>query len=611
MDRNSIIGLALIFLLLYLWSYLNTPSKEQLAAQQRTQDSLVLVTKIQDSLKNIATATTLAATVLASPADSLAQKSITPDTTQNEEVVTLENDVFVVTLTNKGGRIKEVLMKKYFKNHQNGVESNHNFPLKLLEDEKNKFGYLLPFSSGNVSTENLYFKVSKTDNQVTFSSVAPDGKMFEQRYAIKPNSYDIGYEIAWTGFKNDAKVINLTWNNYLDKIEKNDGYERNFSSVYYNNVEEQEVDYCSCTGADKDEISQKVKWVSHAQQFFNSSLIAKESFNGVVAETEVMDATAPDLKLLKTNVSIPVAGASGKFDMNWYVGPNEFDRLATYHNDLEDVIAFGSSILGTINRWVIRPTFNFLQGLVGVKGIAILVLTLLVKLILYPLTYRMIHSQSKMAALKPELDKLKAKYGDDQQKAQMESMSLYREFGVNPLGGCLPMVLQMPIWLALYRFFPASIDFRQVPFLWATDLSSYDVFMQLPFTIPFYGSHVSLFSLLWVITTLIYTYYSTKDMDFSMNPAMKYMQYLMPLFFIFFFNNVAAGLSCYLLFSNILNIGQTIITRNYIIDKDKIKADMEAYRKQPKKKGGFTERLDTMMKEQQRIQQEREKVRKK
>ena len=219
----------------------------------------------------------------------------------------------------------------------------------------------------------------------------------------------------------------------------------------------------------------------------------------------------------------------------------------------------------------------------------------------------MLHSQAKMGALKPEMNLLKDRLKGDQQAIQMESMKLYREFGVNPLGGCLPMLLQMPIWLALYQFFPASIEFRQAGFLWADDLSSYDVFAKLPFVIPFFGAHVSLFTLIWVISTLVFTYYSTKDQDFSMNPAMKYMQYIMPLFFLFFFNNSASGLTAYMAFSNVLNIGQTVGGKALFFPLEKMKLELQASRNKPKKKGGFQDRLETMMKEQQKKLDEKQK----
>jgi YidC/Oxa1 family membrane protein insertase len=317
----------------------------------------------------------------------------------------------------------------------------------------------------------------------------------------------------------------------------------------------------------------------------------------------------PDLKLLKTTAVIPLD--NGPANMMIYTGPNEFNRLRSYHSSLEDIIPFGASLFGAINRWVIHPILDLLSMLVGNKGVVILMLTLLVKLLVYPLTYRMVLSQSKMAALKPRLDELKKKFGDDQQAMSMETMKLYSEFKVNPLGGCLPIFLQMPIWFSLYRFFPAAIEFRQHSFLWATDLSSFDSIMQLPFQLPFgAGNHLSLFTIIWVVTTLWYTWYSMKQMDTSsmqndQMKVMKYMQYTMPVFFMFFFNSFASGLTLYLCFSNILNISQTVLTKRFLIDKDKIMEELEANRNKPKKTGGWRAKFEETMKEQQRIQAEK------
>ncbi|MFZ1585851.1 MAG: membrane protein insertase YidC, partial [Saprospiraceae bacterium] len=314
-----------------------------------------------------------------------------------------------------------------------------------------------------------------------------------------------------------------------------------------------------------------------------------------------------DVQLKKTEaiVSVPAEFSNGgAFKMKIYAGPNEFNRLRAYGNNLEDVIQFGSSILGSINKWVVRPIFNFLGTFFNNQGLVILLLTLLVKLVLWPLTYKMIYSQSKMSSLKPQLDKLKEKHKDDAQKIQMETMAMYREFGVNPLGGCLPMLLQMPIWFALYRFFPAAIEFRQESFLWATDLSSYDVFITFSGNVPLLGHHLSLFTVLWTITTLLYTWYNFKNIDTTStaaNPALKYMQYIMPLIFMFFFNSFASGLTCYLVFSNIINIVQTIVTKNYMINSDKIQKELDDYKLKPKKKGGFSEKLGNMLKEQQKL----------
>ena len=267
---------------------------------------------------------------------------------------------------------------------------------------------------------------------------------------------------------------------------------------------------------------------------------------------------------------------------------------------MTDVISFGSSIFGGINRWVIRPLFDFLSSFIGNMGISILVLTLIVKLLVYPLTYKMLVSNVKMQVLKPELEKMKAKLKDDSQAQQVQQMKMYQEYGASPLGGCLPMVLQMPIWFALYRFFPASIQFRQESFLWASDLSTYDVLTKIPEWIPFMQGHISLFAVLWAITTVIYAYYNSKHNDYSAQPMMKYFQYVMPVMFLGFFNSFASGLTAYLLFSNTFNIAQTIITKNFLIDHDKLKAKMDANKKKPKKTTGFSARLQDALKEQQK-----------
>jgi len=255
-----------------------------------------------------------------------------------------------------------------------------------------------------------------------------------------------------------------------------------------------------------------------------------------------------------------------------------------------------------------------LARFIGNQGIVILMLTLLVKVFVYPLTYRMVLSQAKMAALKPRMEALKKKHGDDQQAMSVETMKMYSEYQVNPLGGCLPVLLQMPIWFALYRFFPAAIEFRQQSFLWATDLSSYDSIVQLPFHLPFgAGNHLSLFTMIWVVTTLWYTWYSMKQMDTSamqndQMKVMKYMQYFMPVMFMFFFNSFASGLTLYLCFSNIVNIGQTVVTKQFLIDNEKIKAALEANKNKPKKTGGWRDKFEQAMKEQQKVQAEREKA---
>ncbi|HFB99393.1 MAG TPA: membrane protein insertase YidC [Phaeodactylibacter sp.] len=630
MDKNNLIGLVLIFICLMAYMQLNRPTPEQLAEQKRLQDSIATAQQIDDgltqkaekgefSLENSTSNTNndfQNTASLASLPDSLRQIELGKKFgafaaagygTEQEEV--LENEFLKVTFTNKGGKIKSVELKKYFKlladsTGRNDVKS----ALKLLEDKKDRFDYIFPTKGvGKVRSGDLFFQTQKTGNTITFRADAGNGRYFEQKYTLSADNYDLNYDLKFQGLgevlTNDVSTIELHWLNYLDKLEKSTYYERIYSSTYFKPSDD-DPSYCSCTSdGEEDADGEPVEWVSHANQFFNSALMTQgRAFQSAYMTTKMLKDKDDDLKILNTKIQIPFnLSGSETFAMKMYVGPNEYERLEAYGNDLEDVIPFGRSILGTVNRWIIRPLFVFLSGFIGNMGIVILVLTILVKLVLYPLTYKMLYSQSKMAALKPQLAKMKEKFKDDQQAQQVESMKMYREYGVNPLGGCLPIFIQMPIWIALYRFFPASIEFRQQPFLWAPDLSTFDAFFHLPTEIPFLGSHLSLFTLLWVATTIAYTYYNTKHMDFSGQPAaMKYMQYFMPIMFVGFFNNYASGLTAYLFFSNLFNIGQTLITKNFIINQDKIKLEMEAHKKKPKKKGGFQERMAKMLEEQKK-----------
>lgn len=633
MDRNTTLGLFLIFALFVTWQFLTAPTKEEIEAQKRAQDSIA-------ALQNMDTLSSADIAETNIPVDSslLGADSIQIDSIADvkrlaafgpfaaaskgeKETFTLENEAIKVTFSNKGGRIDEVLLKKYYKIEEDEKKKELKLPLVLMEDRRDRFEYILPVKGvvgGKIRTEELYFKpVKQTENSIVFRASAGQGRYIEQEYRIQPGEvYTLDYDFRLEGMQGlvDAgSSIELHWLDFLDKLEKNTRYERMYSSTYYK-IKEDAPTRLSLTASDEETLNGKsIKWFSHANQFFTSSLRAKEAFNGGKFEIEVLDEGDPNLKRLESYVNILFEGLrSETFAMDFYIGPKDFKQLRAFGDNMEDVIPYGWSIFGTINRWIIRPIFNFLSSFIENKGIVILILTILIKLALYPLTYKMLYSQSKMGALKPQLEGLRAKYKDDQQKQSSEQMKLYREFGVNPLGGCLPLILQMPIWFALYRFFPAALDFRQASFLWATDLSSYDVIARLPFEIPLgFGSHISLFTLLWAATTLLYTYYNTKHMDMSANPAMKYMQYIMPVMFLGFFNSYASGLTAYLFFSNLINITQTLVTKNYIIDQDKIKRELEEYRKKPKKKGGFQDRLEKALKEQQKIQAQKEAQKKK
>ncbi len=621
MDKNSWIGLGLIFLLLIAWQYFTRPTAEQIEAQQRIQDSLA---QVQDSLANINTAvpdTLPEQTVIAAPPQQLDSVTLArsfggfaSQATGEEKTYTLENELVEITFSNKGGRIVDVFLKDHVQTTLTEEKKQERVPVRLMEDPKNRFEYLFPGSDGGqVSSQDLFFDVYQEGNTLTFRIPTGNGKFFEQQYSLSEGTYLVDYTLGLEGLKGLPGVQNeltLNWENYLSALELNTRYELQYSCQYFRTVSES-TSYCSCTKDDEEDSGgERLQWVSQTNQFFNTSLIAKEGFSSGRMVHRILPDEDENLKVMAAQLKIPLNSSS--FAMQLYSGPNEFSRLRDVGYNLEEVIPYGWSIFGTINRWVIRPIFKFLSSFIGNMGIVILMLTLLVKLTLYPLTYRMLYSQSKMGALKPQLENLRKKTKDDQQQYQVESMKLYREFGVSPLGGCLPMVVQMPIWFALYRFFPAGIEFRQEGFLWANDLSSYDVIAWLPFEIPFgFGSHISLFTLLWAATTLVYTFYNTRHMDMSANPAMKYMQYIMPVFFMGFFNSFASGLTCYLLFSNLINITQTLVTKNLVINQDKVRAELEENRKKPKKKGGFQERLENALREQQRMQEQQSQKKKK
>lgn len=624
MDRNNIIGIALIFILFLAWQFFLTPSKAQIEAQKRTQDSIARVERLQDSLaivkKQEARKKLEAA---AEVPDSQRTKMLggqfgafAASAVGKEESVILENELVKITFSNKGGRIQDVILKKHFKMVHGKDRKDRKIPLHLLEDNKNRFEYTLPVQGlrNGLNTADLFFTAEKTGNAVTFKADAGNGQYFAQTYTLPANSYKLDYVLDFKGmdqvFVSNAKTVELKWINYLDKIEKATQYERQYSTLNFKPIDARSG-RCSPTKqfSEKDAEGAPIQWVSNTNQFFSSALLAEKGFGSAKMSSQNLAEESEDLKKLSTEIKIPFGGGNNEqFAMHFYIGPNEFERLQAMGHSMSDIVPFGQNIMGTINRWVIRPLFSFLTGLISSKGIVILMLTLLVKLLLFPLTYRMIYSQSKMTALKPEIDRLKERHGDDQQKVQMETMRMYREFGVNPLGACFPMLLQLPIWFALYRFFPASIEFRQASFWWSPDLSSYDEFFQLPFKIPFgFGDHISLFALLWVLSTLLYTWYNSKNMDFSANPSMLYMQYIMPVMFMGFFNSSASGLSAYMLFSNMLNIGQTLATKYFLIDEKKIKAGMDEYRKKPKKKSSFGERMENMLKEQQKLAEEKAK----
>jgi YidC/Oxa1 family membrane protein insertase len=611
-NKNAMIGMGLIMLILLGWNYMSMPSQEQLKQKQHLQDSIAFAQRTADSL---GIAKQQQAQVVTLP-DSVRMKQMQGElgafanfANGAEQNFSLENPEMKVTFSNKGGRVKDVVLKKHFKIWEDDQRKEQSEALKLFEDVKNKFEWTIPANTakGYLSTQDLYFTPSVSGNTVIFSAKVNDQTFIEQKYVIG-GGYDLDYDVQIKGFgqilKPDSKFVKLNVEDYLDKLEKNVSYESSHSNLHYRESDKT-PENLAATGATTKDLT-NVQWVAHANQFFNTAIINKNgSFPNVSLESQAFDLKSTDLKKTTTRLDVPIQNGDVNAQLKLYLGPNDYKGLQAYKMKLEDVVGYGGSILGTINRWVIRNIFDFLHGFIGNVAICILILTLVVKAFLYPLSYKMLQSQAKTTALKPEIDKMKAKFKDDPQKVQMEQMKLYGEYGVNPLGGCLPTLLQMPIWMALFQFFPASIDFRQKGFLWATDLTGFEEFIKLPFHIPLYGAHISLFALLWGISLVVFTWYSTKDVDMSGQPAfMKQMQYFTPVIFMVMFNSYAAGLSLYMLFSNILNIGQTVVTKNYIIDNEAVRAELMENKKKPKKVSAFRQKLDEAMKQQQALKEQ-------
>jgi len=634
MDRSQTIGFALLMLLFLGWIYSTKPSEAELQRIEFVQDSIAQAKIKQEKIdageiiENSNTAQQLDnQTILAN--DTLATQKLSQQygdwgsmMVGEETFHEVSNNLMTMKFSSKGGKFLSAELNEHKKIHLDEERNEIKTPLVLGNDDS-KFEYIFTSKKGEkISTNDLIFQASTSGKGIKFTATSPGGSKIEQSYQLADDKYALDYQLKIDGARQllspESNSIRFKWHEYLNKLELNQTFEKTYTTVYFKEKGEN-TDYCNCRSDDiEDDEDMNIEWIAHSNQFFNSSIIPQgEEYSNPYFETKMMDDDHKYMKLVKSEGDLALSGDNQEtYNFKMYVGPNEFSRLQQFDNDLEQVVPFGTSIFGTINRYIIRPSFNFLSKFIGSKGVVIIVMIFILKMLLYPLMYKMLYSQAKMGALKPKLAHLKDKFKDEPQKIQMETMKIYREYGVSPLGGCLPMAMQMPIWYALFRFFPASITFRQESFLWATDLSSYDVIAWLPngMEIPMFGMHISLFTVLWAISTVAYTYYNTKHMDMSANPAMKYVQYAMPLMFLVFFNNYASGLTCYMFFSNLFNIMQTVITKKFVFDDEKIAKELEVEKakpKKPKKKGGFQQRLEEAMKQQQEIQRQNEAKKKK
>jgi YidC/Oxa1 family membrane protein insertase len=514
--------------------------------------------------------------------------------------ITLQNKDIVLKVSTKGGKVSYAELK--------GYKTFNGKPVVLQNEKSGRFNYSFFVQGYEINTEDLYFTPQTvTDSSVTMAVNLPNGKSIVEYFGLPAEGFFVNNRLSLVNMQDiiprKNQFIDLHWENKILQNEKDSQIVFRNTTIYYRNVDEA-PSYLSETKEAKEQTTQETQWVSFKQQFFCQTLIARNTpFSNGEMQTE--KTTDPRfVKRLSADMVLPYNHAARQdYDMQLYFGPLKYSILKTGDIELEKQIPLGWGIFGWVNRFIIIPVFNILSSFIGNYGIIILILTVIIKIIVLPLTYRSYLTSAKMRILKPELDELKKKAGDDMAKQQSEQMKLYRRAGVSPFGGCLPLLLQFPILIAMYRFFPSSIELRQQGFLWTHDLSAYDSIATLPFSIPVYGNHVSLWTLLMTISTLIYT-----RMNNSLSPQQnefKWMSYIMPIFFLGFFNNYAAGLSMYYFFFNVLTFGQQYIFKIFINDK-KLMAQIEEKKKRTPasavKKSGFQARLEEMAKRQQQLQ---------
>ncbi|MEG3657075.1 membrane protein insertase YidC [Arenibacter palladensis] len=601
LDINTIIGFVLIFGILIFMFWQNQPTPEELEAQKAKQEQL----EAAEMQKANATKEEVAQPKTVDLQDSMAVASYKSAigafgyTAPTEGTTVLENDVVYLEISNKGGQIIEAKMKGYV--------TYDSIPVYLIKDGNANFALNFSTSDNRVlNTNDLYFEptLSKSgENQVLSmkAKVASD-KFLEYRYEMKPDEYLIGFTVrsqGLNGIVNSSKPIDLDWKMKAIRHSKSIQYENRYTRVTYNH-DGDKISKLS-EGSEDEETEVDVKWISYRQHFFSSILTYADKFETAklnsVNLVEEESHTQQFTKEFAAEVPLELQGGEFAYNFNWYYGPTDVKVLAQYKElGLEDSIPFGWGIFGWINRYIFTPVYTFLSSFLP-YGIAIVVMTILVRLIMSPATYKSYLSQAKMKVLKPEITELNEKYKDNAMKKQQETMKLYNKAGVSPMSGCVPALLQMPIFYALFMFFPTSFALRQKPFLWADDLSSYDAIAQLPFTIPFYGDHVSLFPILASVAIFFYMMMTTgQNMQTQPGmPNMKFIMYLSPLMMLVFFNNYASGLSLYYFVSNLITIFIMLAIKNFILDEDKIHAQIQENKKKPKKENKFQKKMREMM----------------
>lgn len=659
-DKNTVIGLFLIFAVVIGFSIWQSPSKEDRARQIAQRDSTLKAMEHQRKLDSAAAATLKTAAPTESvdheivmqlsqdsifahlPAElqqakmdsvkSLQLKeqlgSFADQAQGKEELIEIETDLAIYSFSNKGGQLKNIRLKE-FKKYQ---ENKDNAPLvDMYQAHLSGMNIPIPLNNGKMlQTADMYFSIDGASKKISGDETAQismklyagsNQNYIEYLYIIKANDYmadfrinivDIGKELL------PGSSLKLNWHQAVASQEKDATLENQKSTITY--WEDGSIDDIGFGTEESEEIEKPVKWIGFTQQFFTTTLISDASFSGKIKlETKQVEASSDGtIRTYQAELPLAYAGAGTEsYKMRLYAGPKDFKILKKYDLELEDQINLGWKLFRWINTLFIINVFQWLDSYNLSYGIIILILTLMVKTIVSPVTYKTFLSSAKMRVLKPDVDALNEKFKDaDPMKKQQALMALYNKAGVNPLAGCIPALLQMPILFAMFSFFPASIELRGEGFLWADDLSSWDSIYKFPggFSIPFYGGHISLFAILMTVTTVMYTKMS-QNMSTMTGPQaaqMKIMMYVMPVAFLVFLNSYSAALSYYYFLSNLISIIQTLIIRYFIIDENKLRAKIEENKARPesKKKGGFAARLEEMQKIQQQRSEELKKKKK-
>ena len=611
MDKNTVIGFVLIGALLIAMFIINSRSNQAyLTEKKRVEDSIAATKPKADPVAAIKDSI-LTDSILT------AKQKLPPvfiiDSAKEARLDTLENDLLKITFTNKGGQPKKVELKNFKKfDGTQIVLENGNF---------NKLSYAIKTANEQITqTADIPFVSSKktvnADKSQSISFVLKDstGKEIIHQYTIRPGSYLVDFNISITGADKlvNQNTINLLWQIETEQVEKDIKYERQQSQIAY--LENGNYDFSHLGTGDDTKFDKNLEWIAVKQQFFISALLAKNKFqNGLVKWVLPAD-TLHIIAQTTANLSIPLTGDRTTVPLQLYYGPSDYNILSASNNKMENIVPYGSGVFAFvkyINRHFLLPVFDFLRKHIASMGIVILLLTLLIRLITSPILYKSYLSGAKMKALKPEIDRLKEKHGDDKQAFSMDQMKLWKSAGVSPLGGCLPALLQIPIFMSLYYFFQSNVSLRGQNFLWATDLAAYDSIANLPFSIPFYGDHVSLFTITATLTSLVISIYSMSNMQDNSNPVMKYMPYIFPVLLLGVFNNLPAALTWYYTVSNTITLILQIVIQKYIINHEKILAQIDENRKKPVKQSKFQERMMAMQESNKKLQEQKKKGTKK